>query len=1050
MSFIEPIDKRKVRDINAELMMLKGSLSDNDAKLHLANFLIANPALTLKLLTGANGKGIEMYPFQEILIKMLFEKDNCLCVMGRGTGKTVRYGSNHQYLIEKDTGIVLLKNLLPNLIFDKDEQLQDIKAINLWNGKDYQPTSKILKQSQKDCAKVITSQGYSLEGSTNHIIKVLNEDLCKIEWRKYCDLKIGDKVCIDRGEPEWELESIEDDEAYFVGLLLGDGCVTAKSYNISSADQSTISFCKQKYNCHTVPNPTDTCDSIRLNVYWSQYYKEKYDFQEEKSYTKKIPQRILKSKRALKNCLQGLFDTDGSIDERFVIDFCSTSKEMAEQVHTLLLTFGIISSIKEKDTPSDFGKAWIIYISGEDSKKFIERIGFRLSRKQNRGLKYLNQHKKINTNKDLVYGSNEELENVKYSHLKLTTKESKGLWNKSLRKRRDSQQKENSFARFNKVLNFLIDNGIEKDKVSHLLEIQDSNYFFDPITSIEYFKDDCVDFCDIPDGHAYWSNGFLSHNSTTAAWFIILYALFNPGSKIGIIGPSFRNTRKMFQEIQKIKNAKGAELLYQCITDEKCAPDVNQLKIGSSEVFALPLGSSGDKIRGYRFNVVILDEAGFVPEKIITSVIIPFLSTNIDPIKKQQTINKEQQMINDGIMKEEDRTIFKNNKFIALSSATYQFEYLYRLYKSYKDSIEHPEPNQLASYGIFQMSYEASPEGLLDRANTESAKKSFSSIEFDKEYRAIFPSDSDSFFSMKKMEAATLQIGEEPCFEIYGELKAEYLLSIDPNSLNKSSSADHFAMSVFKLNKLTKKTYLIHQFAACDLEISDYIRYIAYILQSFNIVCLTIDASGASFIQVCNDSQIFKDANLKLDFFEADFEVDEKEYIKELNKAMKSYNLSGKRICYAQQYTNDWKRTANEQLQCAIEYKRIMFASTPDDGKWQNYLDHNIANFDSLKFLSGDDEVSNDSDSKKLDFIEHQKFLIKDVKSQCCLIQLKVTEQGSHTFELPQNLRRAGGKLKVRRDSYSALFQGVYMANRYYDMMTNTQEDYGSWVPYVL
>ena len=538
--------------------------------------------------------------------------------------------------------------------------------------------------------------------------------------------------------------------------------------------------------------------------------------------------------------------------------------------------------------------------------------------------------------------------------------------------------------------------------------------------------------------------------STCAAWFIILYALLNPGSKIGILGPSFRNTRKMFQEIQKIKGLKGATLLAQCITDEKCAPDINQLKIGTSEVFALPLGSSGDKIRGYRFNVVILDEAGFVPEKIITSVIIPFLSTNVDPIKKQQVITQEKDLVARGLMKEEDMTVFKNNKFIALSSATYQFEYLYRLYKAYKENILHPEPNQLASYGIFQMSYEAAPEGLLDRANTESAKKSFSPMEFDKEYRAIFPSDSDSFFSMKKMEAATLQVGEEPCFEIYGQKKDEYLLSIDPNSLNKSSSADHFAMSVFKLNKLKRKTYLVHQFAACDLEISDYIRYMAYILQNFNIVVVAIDASGASFIQVCNDSQIFKDNNLRVEMFEADFEVDDKEYVKELNKARRSYNLTAKKICFPLQYSNDWKRKANELLQCEIEYRRIMFAATPDDTTWENYLHHNIPNFDSLKFMSGDDEVSNDSDSKKLDFIEHQKFLMKDVKAQCCLIQLKVTEQGSHTFELPQNLRRAGGKLKIRRDSYSALFQGVYMANKYYDMMTNTEEDYSSWVPYVL
>lgn len=532
-----------------------------------------------------------------------------------------------------------------------------------------------------------------------------------------------------------------------------------------------------------------------------------------------------------------------------------------------------------------------------------------------------------------------------------------------------------------------------------------------------------------------------------AAVFIILYSIVYPGSKIGIIGPSFRNTRKLFQEIQKIKNRKGATLLYQIVTDEKCAPDINQLKIGSSEVFALPLGSSGDKIRGYRFNVVILDEAGFVPEKIITSVIVPFLSTNIDPIKRQNIINQENDLVDQGLMEEEDRTPFRNNKFLAFSSATYQFEYLFRLYNVYKQNILNPEKDQLASYGIFQMSFEASPEGLLDRANIEGARKSFSTIEFDKEYRAIFPLDSDSFFGMKKMEDATLPIGSEPSFEIIGNPTDEYLLAIDPNSLNKSTSADHFGMSVFKLDSKNRKVYLVHQFAACDLEIVDYILYLAYILENFNIKVVSIDASGASFIQICNDSQIFKDKSLKLDFFIADFRVEDKAYIRELNKARRSYNETSKKICYAQQFSNDWKREANEHLQSCIEFKRMLFAATPDDYKWEKYLNTNISNFDKLKFVSGE-TVGGDSQARKYDFIDHQNFLMKDVKCQCCLIQLKVTEQGTHTFELPQNIRRQTGKLKTRRDLWTTLYMGNQMAKYYFDMFS-TEDKFNFNTTYV-
>ena len=97
------------------------------------------------------------------------------------------------------------------------------------------------------------------------------------------------------------------------------------------------------------------------------------------------------------------------------------------------------------------------------------------------------------------------------------------------------------------------------------------------------------------------------------------------------------------------------------------------------------------------------------------------------------------------------------------------------------------------------MSYEGAPEGLLNLASTENAKNSLSKNEFLKEYCAQFPSDSDSYFKMSKMEACTVEPGREPSIEIIGEKNAKYLVSIDPNSMNEASTADHFAISVFNL-----------------------------------------------------------------------------------------------------------------------------------------------------------------------------------------------------------------------------------------------------------
>lgn len=539
--------------------------------------------------------------------------------------------------------------------------------------------------------------------------------------------------------------------------------------------------------------------------------------------------------------------------------------------------------------------------------------------------------------------------------------------------------------------------------------------------------------------------------TTVAVWFVVLYSILYPGSKIGILGPSFRKTRDIFKGIQDLVNSKGATLFKQCITETRQAPDLCFMKIGTSEIFALPLGASGDKIRGYRFNVVILDEAGFVPEKIITSVIIPFLSTNTDPLERQKTKEIEDGLIAKGLMKEHERRTFKNNKFLAFSSATYQFEYLYKMYKNYKKAILEPEKDQFASYGLFQMGYEAAPEGLLNMASTENAKNSLSVAEFTKEYRGQFPSDSDSYYKMSKMEACTVPLGEEQSIEITGDKKSKYLVAIDPNSMSDASTADHFGMAIFKLNETDRTITLVHQFAACELNITDYIWYFLYILKEFNVVCVTIDRSGAQFINMCNESQMFKDANLYLDFFTADFEVDDRDYVKELNKARREYNLTSKKICYSQYFFSDWKRKANEHLQWSIEYKKLWFAGQPSEAKEDAMQLINLPNFDKLKFYSGE-ESGSDALSRKVDFIEHQSFLIKDVKHQCSLIELKVSSQGTHTFELPSNIRRIRGEGQVRRDLYTCLYLGAYMSKCYFDMFS-TDEKFNydtAWQPYIL
>jgi hypothetical protein len=73
-----------------------------------------------------------------------------------------------------------------------------------------------------------------------------------------------------------------------------------------------------------------------------------------------------------------------------------------------------------------------------------------------------------------------------------------------------------------------------------------------------------------------------------------------------------------------------------------------------------------------------------MPEKIYNEVIIPFLSVVENPTERQEVYDLETQMIEKGKMKEEERRRWPNNKIIGLSSASYKFEYLYKIYQQYE------------------------------------------------------------------------------------------------------------------------------------------------------------------------------------------------------------------------------------------------------------------------------------------------------------------------------------------------------------------------------
>ena len=537
-----------------------------------------------------------------------------------------------------------------------------------------------------------------------------------------------------------------------------------------------------------------------------------------------------------------------------------------------------------------------------------------------------------------------------------------------------------------------------------------------------------------------WSRGMSKSFSTGI--FALLDAMLNQGVHIGIISKSFRQSKMIFRKIEDIAQDKKAELFQQCIGKVTKSNDEWSMQIGKSRITALPLGD-GEKLRGFRFQRIIIDELLLMPEKVLNEVIMPFLAVVENPTERQRIKDAEDAMIKAGKMTEEERTEWPSNKMIGLSSASYKFEYLYKMYQAYENMIFNPGAKNQGRRCIMQFSYDCAPKALYDENLISQAKGTMSQSQIDREFNAQFTDDSAGYFKISKMADCTIVDGESPCVEVAGDPDAEYIMAFDP-SWSESETSDDFAIQIIKLIPEQKKGVIVHSYALPGTNLKKHIIYMKYLLQHFNIIMIAGDYNGGvQFINSCNESDIFKKEKLKIGVFDADFN-NPHDYQKDLREARRQYNVNSGTICILRKPVSVWIRNANEMLQTAFDRKKIYFAATAMDDNYSMQKAKKIPIKD-LKFSKYEDEKN--VGAKMIEFIEHQKDMIDLTKAECALIQVTSSAGGTQSFDLPSNLKRQKGVDRPRKDSYSALVLGNWGMNIYYDMMDVPQEDNTTFTP---
>lgn len=534
-----------------------------------------------------------------------------------------------------------------------------------------------------------------------------------------------------------------------------------------------------------------------------------------------------------------------------------------------------------------------------------------------------------------------------------------------------------------------------------------------------------------------WSRGM--SKSFTTGIYAFLDAILNQGVEIGILSKSFRQSKMIFKKIEDIAAKPEAKLLSQCITHKSKSNDEWLMEIGSSRIRALPLGD-GSKLRGFRFHRIIIDEFLLMPERIYNEVIVPFLSVVENPVEREKMHQAETELIKQGKMKEEDRYKWPNNKLIALSSASYKFEYLYKLYEQFELLIDGSiKEDGDATRCIMQFSYDCAPKKLYDENLILQSKATMSQSQFDREFGAIFTDDSSGYFKTSRMAACTIPDGDSPSVEVAGDPSAKYIVSFDP-SWAESESSDNFAMHVLRINDETKQGTVVHGYALAGTNLKYHINYFHYILTHFNVVSIVGDYNGGvQFINACNESSLFSKSKIKIKMLTSDFEKPEN-YQDDLKNAKLEYNLEDRKYCILRKPTSNWIRNANELLQASFDHKKIWFASRAMDDSYHEQTSKKIP-IESIKYLNTSEaELSGSHGARMIDFVEHQHDMINLTKAECALIQIKTTAQGTQTFDLPDTLKRTTGPNKARKDSYSSLVLANWMVKIHYDIQNYKNE----------
>ncbi len=776
---------------NVNDLMLQGFQKHKDKWRELCSYFRFYPDIFLDYLSGDNPR-IELYFYQRVYLRIMMRYRKVFLTATRGTSKCVTGDT----LLFTNNGIKEIGEL-SNYSKDENELDCNVKLLDGFN--ELNNATTIFVNGKRDTKKITTSDGYVLTGTLNHPVLIMQEN-GEYDFKNLEDIKIGDYIAISRGHEIFGNEinlnidmdkflrnrskelnkslihckipnKLDEDLGYYLGLLIGDGCLTRDNIvSLSSADKEIADFfININKNVFSLETRYDNKYGYIINSIYFRELLKQIGMDKVDSHNKSIPKCILKApKNIIASFLSGLFDTDGTVDKRRV-SYCTSSEKLSKQVQIILSNFGIICNRIKRYNKKFNTYHYIINIYNNNIDLFKDKIGFKLSRKQN----ILNSayNCKRNPNKDIIPYQGDKINrltsNNKYQNNQLLKRTFEHVRNKN---------NDLTYYRLNKLHKFNIN--IDLDYLS-LMDLNNLNYYWDKVTNIKDSNDYVYDIC-VDNSHTFVGNAIVNHNSFLQNLAFVLKCIMYPRIRLFCCAPGKEQAAKITadclndifefwpllrNEVKRfIENKDYTKLIFY----NGSRYDVVQMR---------------DSTRGGRRSAGAIEE--IVDKKfdgdMLNSVVIPLMAND-----RMAVCNKI-----------DPNEIHKSEVYLTTAGTQQQFGYQ-KLREVYQDMI-----NGKSAFCIGN-SYELPClHGQLDIDFIEELRESptYSIMDFMREYQSIWTgSSSDSLVSDEKLrKTRVVGIAE---WEHCGDDKVDYCLAYDVSR----NEGDVNALSCLTVIKMTPKS----------------------------------------------------------------------------------------------------------------------------------------------------------------------------------------------------------------------------------------------------